>query len=566
MKKYDLGSYKVYNELKEEFRKMLRDSAVHRFAIIDLSEDCSGDYIFESQNTKESFYAIKCKDSKFIYDGYENIDCYDVYESALQCERQYECYACNYTKYSYGSHVSHESYNLYYSDHCFNSNDLFGCIGLKKKTYCILNKQYSKEEYLELFPRIVEHMKQTGEWGEFHPSTLSPFAYNESVAQDFLPLSKEEVLSRGLVWKEKLDDGAAYAGPVISIPDNIKDVEPSICEAILQCDVTGKYFKIIPQELAFYKQLGLPIPRQCFEERHKGRTQFRNPRILWDRTCMHCNAPIKTTYSPERPEKVYCEACYLKTVYGWHHLLKTVRRAENLSLSPMKIKLFMQRWAYPCPPCARKNGGEEGFLTAMNETFITANAIFQGRALFLILHLMGTIVFMSTGSGGVINGMLKLMDRILISTVHFLSSLRVGARKFLNWPCPFGTRKIAVTATMLGMGKTRIGSLDRSTAKSVFTARLTTLLTAWIPWLCASVSTVTSVWTLENYTSVSTAKTATVREIGSIVMTSKLAAIALLVQACGTSSTAFLMSNSAKKSMRNENLNLNCGIQKFKRF
>jgi hypothetical protein len=315
MKKYDLGSYKVYNELKEEFRKMLRDSAVHRFAIIDLSEDCSGDYIFESQNTKESFYAIKCKDSKFIYDGYENIDCYDVYESALQCERQYECYACNYTKYSYGSHVSHESYNLYYSDHCFNSNDLFGCIGLKKKTYCILNKQYSKEEYLELFPRIVEHMKQTGEWGEFHPSTLSPFAYNESVAQDFLPLSKEEVLSRGLVWKEKLDDGAAYAGPVISIPDNIKDVEPSICEAILQCDVTGKYFKIIPQELAFYKQLGLPIPRQCFEERHKGRTQFRNPRILWDRTCMHCNAPIKTTYSPERPEKVYCEACYLKTVY-----------------------------------------------------------------------------------------------------------------------------------------------------------------------------------------------------------------------------------------------------------
>ncbi|MFA4815216.1 MAG: hypothetical protein WC924_05080 [Candidatus Gracilibacteria bacterium] len=315
MKKYDLGSYKIYRDLKENFRTMVRDSAVHRFAIIDLSEDCNGDYVFESKDTHESFYAIKCRDSKFIYDGYENIDCYDVYESAFQCERQYECYACNYNKFSYGSHVSHESSNLYYCDYCFNSNDLFGCISLKRKSFCILNKQYSQAEYEELLPRIIDHMKSTREWGEFLPSNYSPFAYNESAAQDFLPLSKEEVLKRGLIWKEKIGEGEAYEGPSILIPDHIRDVEPGICDAILKCEITGKYFKIIPQELEFYKQLGVALPRRCFEQRHKERIYFRNPRTLWKRTCMACKAPIESSYSPDRPEKVYCEACYLKTVY-----------------------------------------------------------------------------------------------------------------------------------------------------------------------------------------------------------------------------------------------------------
>ena len=46
-------------------------------------------------------------------------------------------------------------------------------------------------------------MKKTGEWGEFFPSSLSPFGYNETVANDFFPLSKEEATKQGFKWKEK---------------------------------------------------------------------------------------------------------------------------------------------------------------------------------------------------------------------------------------------------------------------------------------------------------------------------------------------------------------------------
>ena len=85
--------------------------------------------------------------------------------------------------------------NLIYCMNCVNgTNNCFGCVGLNHKQYCILNKQYTREEYEELVPRIIEHMMKTGEWGEFFPSSLSPFGYNETVAQEYFPLSRKEVL------------------------------------------------------------------------------------------------------------------------------------------------------------------------------------------------------------------------------------------------------------------------------------------------------------------------------------------------------------------------------------
>jgi hypothetical protein len=39
-------------------------------------------------------------------------------------------------------------------------------------------------------------MQSTGERGEFFPPSVIPFAYNESVAHDYFPLTKEEALAR----------------------------------------------------------------------------------------------------------------------------------------------------------------------------------------------------------------------------------------------------------------------------------------------------------------------------------------------------------------------------------
>ena len=57
----------------------------------------------------------------------------------------------------------------------------------------ILNTSYSAHEYETLCAKIIGHMQSTAEWGEFFPHELSPFGYNETVAQEYFPMTEEAV-------------------------------------------------------------------------------------------------------------------------------------------------------------------------------------------------------------------------------------------------------------------------------------------------------------------------------------------------------------------------------------
>ena len=162
--------------------------------------------------------------------------------------------------------------------------------------------------------KIIEHMQKTGEWGEFFPLEFSPFAYNETIAYDYFPLTKEEVEKRGWSWHND-ETEKMYKGPLYDIPDDVKDAKEDILKAILSCSETGKYYKIIPQELEFLKQVGLPVPRISPNQRRKNRMAMRNPLTLHNRKCDKCGADIFSSYDEGRVEPVYCEKCYLEAVY-----------------------------------------------------------------------------------------------------------------------------------------------------------------------------------------------------------------------------------------------------------
>ncbi len=53
--------------------------------------------------------------------------------------------------------------NLLYCYSSVQSHNCFGCVSAKQNEYCILNKQYTKEQYEELVPKIIEHMIKNGE-------------------------------------------------------------------------------------------------------------------------------------------------------------------------------------------------------------------------------------------------------------------------------------------------------------------------------------------------------------------------------------------------------------------
>jgi len=188
---------------------------------------------------------------------------------------------------------------------------------MNKKEYCILNKQYTKEEYERLVPKIIEQMQERGEWGQFFPRETSPFGYNESLVNHVFPLSREEALSQGWPWcdYESPAPTAMKTIPAEQLPDSIDDIPDDVLEWAIVCEVTQKPFKIIPQELQFYRQMGLPLPRRHPDQRHLDRFELRNPQKLWQRKCDKCQRTIQTSYPPERPEKVFCEQCYLSEVY-----------------------------------------------------------------------------------------------------------------------------------------------------------------------------------------------------------------------------------------------------------
>jgi hypothetical protein len=213
-----------------------------------------------------------------------------------------------------------------YYDSCQNSSNLFGCIALKNKQYCILNKQYTKEEYFDMVDKIKQHMSdmpyidskgRVYKYGEFFPSELCPFGYNESVINDHFPLNKEEIIERGYPYKEKTDNKYTITLKAKDIPDNIKDIDDTILDEVIECEKSGRAFKITPFELQFYRRMNIPIPHLHPDERYKERLSLRNPMILHHRSCMKegCTNQFETTYAPDRPEIVYCDGCYKREVY-----------------------------------------------------------------------------------------------------------------------------------------------------------------------------------------------------------------------------------------------------------
>ena len=187
-------------------------------------------------------------------------------------------------------------------------------LGLNHGNFCILNKQYTEAQYRQLLPNIIEKMKIDGDFGEFLPIEFCPFGYNETTADLWYPKKREKVLANGWAWQDELPFMTGQE-TLREMPDDIADTSDTITEETLACIRCHRNYRIIPQELKFHRMQGYQLPRECFLCRKQRRLQLRNPRKFWDRNCAKCRKPIATSYSPERPERVYCEECYLAAVY-----------------------------------------------------------------------------------------------------------------------------------------------------------------------------------------------------------------------------------------------------------
>lgn len=349
LKKLDFGSAKAMRNFKEEYASVQKN-ALHKFANVLKSVNVTGHNITNAKNAKNCFELYNVENVK---------DCYRVLEMKDSRDVTYAGWAELYYEHTNGGNHSSNMHfsawmleNIRNSEYiwtCNSASNLFGCASIKKKEYCILNKQYSPEEYVGLREKIIAQMTvspyidpqgRIWRYGEFFPLNFAePFGYNETVAQELFPLKKEEALTRGYAWKDiEPKDHNVTKNPV-DLPDSIKDTNEGILQEVVGCAHGGicneqctMAFRIIPDELQFYRQHNLPLPQLCPNCRHYERLQRMEPLRIWKRGCQcsgeassngvwknsakhfHgsgiCSNEFQTPYAPERPETVYCEQCY----------------------------------------------------------------------------------------------------------------------------------------------------------------------------------------------------------------------------------------------------------------
>jgi len=356
LKQFSLTSYLNIQKHKTKSREVWLKS-LHKYIHGIQNKNVSGDYIYNSKNTLDSWMVYGGEDSRYLQ--YQvatpTKDCYDVSQFGAGTELSYEILqgGNSISRIRGGWFILNDSHDVDYGIQIMGSSYLFGCVSLRSKQYCILNKQYTKEEYEELMPKIIRHMNEMPykgknnreyKYGEFFPIEISPFAYNETSAQEYFPLTKNEVSDLGYnEWREPEGRDYKITLQADELPDSIEQVEYSITGEIVGCEhgasckhACTKAFRIIGSEIAFYKQLGIPMPRLCPNCRHSERLELRNPPKTWIRKCNcsgntddsklhkntvahfhgdgHCSNEFETSYSPDRKEIVYCEECYKSEV------------------------------------------------------------------------------------------------------------------------------------------------------------------------------------------------------------------------------------------------------------
>ena len=331
LQKLNLGSHRSRLELHKKF-EALKLAVPRKYASILNATNVVGDDIMDSRNCYWCFNAKdNVEDCKFSFRINQNVkDGYDGYIVWNGSELFYETLSSTGRNFKFSGMIW-GGYDVEYSYNCFDCNNIFGCTGLRNKSYCIFNRQYPKDEYEKLVVKIRELMTVKGEYGEFFPAEISPFTYNETSAQEYFPKTKAEALALGYFWKDTEEKSYAITVSNADIPDNIKDITDSALKEVFECAHKGKCadhcstaFRIIPMELSFLRRFNIPLPRLCFGCRHMERIRQKPPLNLWHRSCLckqdgHGHGPVcpnefETSYAPDRPEMVYCESCYQKEI------------------------------------------------------------------------------------------------------------------------------------------------------------------------------------------------------------------------------------------------------------
>jgi hypothetical protein len=118
-----------------------------------------GNHIDYSRNMYLCFDCAHSEDCGYCYDAHHNNFCYDLTQS-FHNQFCYECVDIAQSSNCFFVNKCGSMSDSSFCEECRNSNHLFGCYGLDKQEYCILNKKYSKEDYEKNVKEIMDSYRK----------------------------------------------------------------------------------------------------------------------------------------------------------------------------------------------------------------------------------------------------------------------------------------------------------------------------------------------------------------------------------------------------------------------
>ncbi len=286
---YCIANKKLEKEIYEEEKKAIlrqKEKFHKKKSISPINMGCSestwsnlyncnnvidGHYCVNVQKARNVVFASSTgHDNNFsdVFIGGRSTNFYGVCDAWWQSDNCYSISQCG------------NSTSMYYCLFCESCSFCLGCIWLENKSFCILNRQYSKEERYNKVDEIFWQMERDGSLGDFFPWSMCPFYFNDTAAYLIDPsFTREEATAK---WYLRRDE------PIkVDIPDNTiviktsdldhyesfdsegnRNISAGILSKVIQ-DESWNVYRVVKMEYDFLMKHWLPLPRKHRLDRMK---------------------------------------------------------------------------------------------------------------------------------------------------------------------------------------------------------------------------------------------------------------------------------------------------------
>jgi len=337
--------HEMYQNAVNEFLK-IKKNFIHRNLFMINSHNSIWDNTKNTKNSKFIFNASNIEDSMYLYDVLDAKNCLDLNYSLYNPEFSYNLISTLELKKSVCNVATHHSNNVFYCQMCNNCNDCFWCIWLNNKSYCIFNKQYSKEDYYKKMESILWNLIKDDKFWYFFDPSLSFHPYNDTFAMDYYPIKQKEenweitVLNENWIWKITILEPEKFISKAIldlwweqkiytmwrtkdkeinidnniekieKLPNKLSEINDDILNKIIVCEKSKRPFRLIKWELDFYKKMWLPIPRLHYDIRHEERNKSLASRTLELWKCSKSGEKIIFSNKKDDKAQIYSQKSY----------------------------------------------------------------------------------------------------------------------------------------------------------------------------------------------------------------------------------------------------------------